>query len=387
MTNDIFERLRILHLSHESLPDWRIEKTAISAFDKGHEVAFAGIYPKKYTNETFSEIHNLIWTAKARFGIPFYWRSVKKQLAKVLIKARPDIVHAHNLFSAKLMSEFDMPFVYDDHEFWPLQARLLKEIGNLSSLDKGKTSVFNLPKRIRRKFINHYASRLWTKWENEVITTHPTITVSSSIAEEMKRTVGNNKKIFVVPNYPLRAEVDSIRKPRPHSRLSCAYAGGDAQNKEKYPHLDRDGLPELFSTHDMGGLVIIGSEGPTSKNVRYTGYLERDSMYTEMSEHSIGLIPFKKHWSHPYLNPNKAYEYANAGLYVMCTSSLTSIEQNLNENCSTFEDYEALVPLLEYFKNNPEVLYNKRLRLFEFAQANLIWEKNEKDIFRAYEIC
>ncbi len=107
----------------------------------------------------------------------------------------------------------------------------------------------------------------------------------------------------------------------------------------------------------------------------------------EMSKHSIGLVPFKKHWSHPYLNPNKAYEYAHVGLYVMCTRSLTTILETLKNNCSTFEDYETLMSQLEYFKNNPDVLYNKRREIFEFAQANLIWERNEKDIFRAYQIC
>jgi len=382
--------LRILHLSHESLPDWRIEKAAISALKNSHEVAFAGMYPKNYSHETFSEIYDLVWTAKARFGIPFYWRSVKKQLAKIIREARPDIVHAHNIFSAKLMSEFDVPFVYDDHEYWPLQARLLKEIGNLSALDKTEAiqPFFELPKRLRRNFINNYAIRLWTKWESEVISTHPTITVSSRIAEEiMKTTVGNTDKIFVVPNYPLRSEVGNIGRPLPHARLSCTYAGGDARNKEKYPHLNREGLPELFSTHHMGDLTIIGSEGPSSQNVSYTGYLKRDSMYVEMSKHSIGLIPFKKHWSHQYLSPNKAYEYAHAGLCVMCTSSLTTIRDTLKDNCSTFDDYETLVPQLEYFKCNPEVLYEKRVRIFEFAQANLIWEKNEQDIIRAYQMC
>jgi hypothetical protein len=381
--------LKILHLSHESLPDWRIEKAAISALNNSHEVAFAGIYPKDYNNDTFSEIFSMVWTAKARFGIPFYWRSVKKQLAKIIREARPDIVHAHNLFSAKMISEFDIPFVYDDHEYWPIQARLLKEIGNLPASEKTEAvqSVFDLPKRIRRNFINNYAVKLWTKWESEVVSSHPTITVSSKIAEEMKTTAGNTGKIFVVPNYPLRAEVGIFTKPLPHPRLSCTYAGGDAHNKEKYPHLNREGLPELFGNHDIGDLTIIGSEGYSSENVRYVGYLKRDSMYMEMSNHSIGLVPFKQHWSHAYLNPNKAYEYAHAGLYVMCTSSLTTIRESLKDYGSTFEGYETLVPQLGYFKSNPDVLYNKRLRIFEFAQANLIWEKNEQDIFRAYQMC
>jgi len=366
------------------LPDWRIEKAAISALNDGHEVAFAGISPKKYNNTIFSEIYNLVWTAKARFGITFYWHSVKKQLEKIIGQARPDIVHAHNLFSAKMISEFHIPFVYDDHEYWPIQARLLKEIDDLPSSDK---SFYQLLRGIRRKFINNYALQLWTKWESEVVTSQPTITVSNRIAEEMKRIIGKTGKIFVVPNYPLRAESDNFRKPCPHAKLSCIYAGGDAYNKQKYPHLNREGLPELFSSHDMGDLAIIGSDGPPLENVRYEGYLKRESMYLEMSKHSIGLIPFKKHWSHPYLNPNKAYEYANAGLFVMCTSSLTAIQETLKENCLTFEDYETLVSQLEYFKDNPEALYNKRLRIFEFAQANLIWEKNEQDIDRAYQVC
>ena len=109
-------------------------------------------------------------------------------------------------------------------------------------------------------------------------------------------------------------------------------------------------------------------------------------MYSEMSKHSIGFIPFKKHWSHAYLDPNKAYEYAHAGLYVMCTDSLTTIEDTLGENCSTFESYEMLASQLEYFKASPEILYNKRLKIFEFAKRTLIWENNEKEIFRAYQV-
>jgi glycosyltransferase involved in cell wall biosynthesis len=381
--------LRILHLSHESLPDWRIEKAAISALKNNHEVAFAGKYPKNYNNEIFSKLYSLVWTAKARFGIPFYWRSVKKQVEKIIREARPDIVHAHNLFSAKMISEFDLPFVYDDHEYWPIQAKLLKEVGNLRALPKTEAdqSVFDLLKRIRRNFISNRAIKLWTKWEGEVVSSRPTITVSSKIAEEMKATASKTKKIFVVPNFPLRTEFGEFGEPLPHARLSCTYAGGDAHNKEKYPHLNREGLAELFSNHDIGNLTIIGSEDASLENVRYTGYLKRDSMYVEMSKHSIGLIPFKKHWSHAYLNPNKAYEYAHAGLYVMSTSSLTTIQQTLKDNCSTFEDYETLVQQLEYFKGNPDILYNKRLRIFEYAQANLIWEKNEQDIFRAYQMC
>lgn len=119
-----------------------------------------------------------------------------------------------------MMSEFDMPFVYDDHEYWPLQARLLKEIADKHALDnlEAGQSFFDLPKNIRRKFINNYAVKLWTKWESEVVSSYPTITVSSKIAEEMK-TNAETKQVALHNYSPMRSclaltqeEMDTIEK-------------------------------------------------------------------------------------------------------------------------------------------------------------------------------
>ncbi|HEU4824338.1 MAG TPA: hypothetical protein VFS97_13005, partial [Nitrososphaeraceae archaeon] len=107
--------MRILHVSHESLPDWRIEKSALTDLNLGHEVFFAGRVSNSYSGNAFSKIYKIGWTAKARLGLPFYWHSVKKQVEKVLNETKPDVIHAHNIFSAKMASEFGIPFVYDDH--------------------------------------------------------------------------------------------------------------------------------------------------------------------------------------------------------------------------------------------------------------------------------
>ena len=108
--------MRILHLSHESLPDWRVEKSAIMSSKLGHEVIFAGRKPSNdYSRKTFSKICEINWTAKARMGIPFYWHSVKRQVQRIIKQVNPDIVHAHNIFSAKMISELELPYVYDDH--------------------------------------------------------------------------------------------------------------------------------------------------------------------------------------------------------------------------------------------------------------------------------
>jgi hypothetical protein len=45
-----------------------------------------------------------------------------------------------------------------------------------------------------------------------------------------------------------------------------------------------------------------------------------------------------------------------------------------------------MVSHLDYFKDNLEELYRKRLKSFEFARANLLWENYEKNILYAYKI-
>lgn len=381
-------------MSHEGLPDWRVEKSAISASKLGHEVIFAGRKsPVSYDRKIFLKIYEVNWTAKARLGIPFYWRTVKKQIEKLIRDVKPDIVHAHNIFSAKMISEFGVPFVYDDHEYWSRSSRLLIEMAEKltfrkkTKADIAKYIAVDLPIHLRRIFINRYTISLWTNWEKELVSSTPTITVSNRIAEELGVIGNNTNRVFVVPNFPMKLEVQALEKPYFHNRLSSVYAGGDGHNQEKYPNRNMDGLTDTFTNYDIGHLTIIGWEGESAEKVRYTGFISRGAMYSEMSKHSIGLIPWKKHWSHLFTSPNKPYEYAHAGLFVMCTSCLKPVSETLKENCFTFENYNDLASQLEYFKENLDELYNKRLKIFEFARNNLIWENYEKNIFSAYHLC
>ena len=157
--------LRILHLSTEGLPDWRIEKSAITAKSQGHDVLFAGSKsPFNYDRKTFSKVYEITWTAKARYGLPYYWSLVQKQLSKIIKDASPEIVHAHNIFSAKMMLEFDLPFIYDDHEYWSKHSRLLLEMEKLNE-DKSENAnaskiIKDIPKKVKRILINRHVNHL-----------------------------------------------------------------------------------------------------------------------------------------------------------------------------------------------------------------------------------
>jgi glycosyltransferase involved in cell wall biosynthesis len=381
--------LKVLHLSDMHLPDWRIEKSAFTDLNRGHEVVFAGM-KSNYTGNVFSKVFQIHWTPRARRAVPFYWHSVKKQLEGVIKETRPDVIHAHNIFSAKMVSEFGIPFVYDDHEFWPIYVKRQSEVSKQSQHRVQRSSSAwprAMVRKILREFLASRAIKLWTRWEREIVSSHPTITVSEQIAAEL-RTNYHAKNVFVVPNFPMYSEVKDFEKPRFLDSLSSVYAGVEAKGEITPAHRKIDGFVSTFLEKDIGNLVIIGWDDKSSSNkVKYRGFLPRQDMFREMSNHSIGIIPWKQHWSHIYISPNKAYEYPHAGLIVACTSSLNVIKDILKEHCVTFEDYADMASKLMYFKETMDELHKKRLQIFDYARKNLIWENNESNIIEAYKRC
>ncbi|AIF84200.1 glycosyltransferase [Candidatus Nitrososphaera evergladensis SR1] len=407
--------MRILHLSHDGLPDWRVEKSALTSSKQGYEVFFAGkkIADGYDATKVFSQAYEINWTAKALCGMPYYWHSVRNQLAKVIKQVRPDMVHAHNLFSAKLVQDLGERFVYDDHESWSKHSLLLSEmeeavqqqeaqqyVSNASSGGSLVHSIMSMAARTKRSAVNRRTTGLWAKWEKEVLdSSAATITVSNRIAKELRLASGSgsSSRIVVVPNYPTKQETSDLEKPRYLDRLSSVYSGSDGQSNgsRRLPNRNMDGLYDLFnndsssSNKNTGTLTILGWQGTTtdpSSRVEFAGFLSRKEMFKEMSNHSIGLLPWKRHWSHYFVNPNKVYEYAHAGLHVMCTSSFDTVIETFQGNCTTFDDYKDLASQLEYYDENMEELYKKRVKTYEFAHSNLVWENFEPEILRAYQL-
>lgn len=378
--------MRILHLSDDGLPDWRVEKSALTAKKAGHEVYFGGRLDNNAKSTIFSEIHRINWTAGAMVGIPYYYHRVKRQIEKLVKQLRPDIIHSHNIGSAKISHDLRLPAVFDDHEYFGMLSRVNAENIKLQNTQNLKSGFDRIKQNMKASFISQQSISNWTNWEKELILSLPTITVSEQIANELREVVdGKTKEIIVVPNFPLEEEI-SFKEPQDHGHLSSVYAGGDSKHKQ-VTNRDISGLTTLFSDNDIGNLTIIGWEhAESSEKYKATGFLPRDKMFSEMIQNSIGLIPWKKHWSHPFLNPNKAYEYAHAGLFVMLTSDLRSVVSTLKDNCLTFEDYEDLVSKLEYFRSNTDELYERRLKIFHYARKNLFWEKHEQKIMDAYKM-
>ncbi|NOJ32850.1 MAG: hypothetical protein DA329_12005 [Candidatus Nitrosocosmicus sp.] len=375
--------MRILHLSDSSLPDWRVEKSAYSSKKRGDEVYFGGNNPFNHKS-IFNKVYNVNWSTRARNKFPFYWNSVKKQVIDVIKEVKPDIIHAHNIFSAAIVKEIDdYPLVYDNHEYWTMYTKTQLETFE-SHKRRGNDEFKHLSQNLFRKQINNRFARIWSKAEKELVEEQPTITVSNSIVEDLLK-IG--KKIYLVPNFPTIKEVESIPEPIYHESTSSVYAGVESKGQFTVSHRNIDGLFSIFENSNIGQLFVLGWSDNSSKKVIFRGYLNKEQMYQEMQNHSIGLIPFRKHWFHQYSSPNKAYEYAHAGLFVLNTLGLKSITETLQEHCMQFENYSDLVAKLGELFEDLNKLHKKRLKVYKFARNHLLWEHFERNIFDSYKIC
>jgi hypothetical protein len=378
--------MRILHLSDSTLPDSRIEKSAFSSKKKGDSVCFGGPVNKEYRS-VFEEMYEITWTSGSRNKYQFQWNSVKKQMKNVIQSAKPDVIHAHDIFTAKMVTEIDnYPLVYDDHEFWSMLLKTKQESYRIYLRNDGnkKSDFRKFGKNVLLKLLKTRFARIWTKSEKEIVMNHPVISVSKPIVEEHRK---YGKHIFLVPNFPNHAESDNIPEPVYQNSLSSVYAGVQMKGPIKNVHLNLEGFFEMFQHNNIGNMVVLGWKDVSAPFVTYQGYLDRNQMYQQMHNNSIGVIPFKKHWFHRYISPNKAYEYAHAGLLVMYTSDLIPISDHLQGHCIPFEDYEDLKNQLHELANDLESLYSKRINSYRFAHTNLLWENFENNIYESYKVC
>ncbi|HEX7179767.1 MAG TPA: hypothetical protein VF220_08575 [Nitrososphaeraceae archaeon] len=129
--------MRILHLSDAGLPDWRVEKAATTGLKNGHQVYFGGDVRYNFDSSIFSEIYPIHWSSWSMIGTPYLWQRIKKQVANLLRIVRPDIVHAHNIASARMASELGLPLVFDNHEFFKVYSKVIVENRNIA-LDEKK---------------------------------------------------------------------------------------------------------------------------------------------------------------------------------------------------------------------------------------------------------
>ncbi len=326
--------MRILHTSHGGLPDSRIEKTALSLKEEGHELLFLGGRPTiSQAHNAFSEIYHVPIVNHIRI---IYDSRFKKKWLKQIDTIKPDVVHENNLIPAAMMLETDYPVIYDDHEYWSKQ-----------------DFRFDTRSFIRRMAGKPFL-RITPKWERKILQSYPVLTVNENIANEHRETA---TYVEVTNNFPLRAEVKGMVNPE--RRKGVVYVGSDFNNVKFSLHRDMTGLKDILDFDILTGIP-------------------HGEMMNTLTQYRVGLTPWLPHSFHKYCDPNKNYEYLNAGLQVLVTSTLSSFFKD-NPYVHQFQSYSDIPDILN---NLPEVSGQK---IMEHARHHYVWEMNKSKISSIYK--
>ncbi len=358
--------IRVLHLSHNNLPDVRVEKEAITLARNGVECFFAGgkALSFSYKINPFKRNYELFFDKMAILGINPWWDKLKLRLKQIISICKPDIIHAHNIIAARLALELGFPFIYDDHEYWS---------------ENAKAKIFHKYK-VNFKYIYYW--RLWKRWEKKIIPNAiAIITICNEIANEHKKM---NKNVIVLPNFPTYSEVKELRKNHViKGKLHSVYIG--SLTKSQTPVRDMSGFIEIFIKNDIGNLIVIGDNKLKTKPPIYSiGFLKHEEMMRELTKYHIGIVPWKRNPYHKYCNPNKPYEYAHGGLIPIVTNDLTPVIRSLKQYCITFKDYSELTEYLKYYCQSIDEVVKMGRELMIYARQELIWDRFEHKLIELY---
>ncbi|HEU5120054.1 MAG TPA: glycosyltransferase, partial [Candidatus Nitrosocosmicus sp.] len=271
----------------------------------------------------------------------------------------------------------------DNHEYWSkylvyqYESSTDLEYYDNDMMDRIKRNIITFGNQIKKN-----KRKMWIEWELEIATRYPSLVPSLSIKLELSRI---SNKIFVLPNFPLKSEIEKINPPKKYDHFSSVYAGTSPFKGYQTPIKNIDGFLDLFRTGKLGKLNVIGWNASDSEFIKYHGFMDRTNMINEMSKNSVGFIPWKKHPFHPFCSPNKAYEYAHTGLIVLSTNSLQPIFDTLQDNVVGFDNYADMVEKVQNLLSNSEEVFTKRTKTYQFARNNLVWENYENNIFEAYK--
>lgn len=374
----------VLHFSEGTLPDMRIEKLAYQQKISGkYRTVFVGGKPSKPLNiglgysDIFDELINLESSRLTRLGIPIYYQKYKKKFENIYNIVNPDVVHAHNIFAAKVCQELGIQYIYDDHEFWSFQA-LARKVRPKSTFDHNRLTDLLFQRNIK-------------KWEPKVIE-HATSIIgvcpNHLISVQKKYDLGNDKRMHVISNFPMKKEVEIIEKLDLNKSsddmeiIMVTKPGGyyyDQSVNKFMRGLERYNIPlTLLGRHNIENL-------PPSVN--YKGFVPHSEFLKILSKSHIGLTIFAKDELPEYysfMSPNRIFFYAHTGAIPLLKDEMTYLKNLFGNHAIFVSDEESGTKYLSEIYQNLDDILERSKKLVEFARKELIFENEYSVIDKIY---
>ena len=369
--------LKILHFS-KIIPDGRVERIATLGNRLGCKSYFVG----KKLGKTALKIDPFIEKFEVSIR-PIHlvlpaWSKPADELKEVILKIKPDIIHAHDIHYFKFAEmvvkslKLNISMVYDSHEYWSLQIKHRRE---------GIKYYLN-PVRLASTILQRI---LIPRWEKRFLRKYPVITVSEKIREEFLKKKGEN--VFVIHNMPLEQEIDNIEHDDVQSQdqIVLSYIGSPVGDDVSISYRDTTKLIQLFNGNNINSkLLIIGSDKSLSgPNINSIGTIEHSKCVRVLAGSHIGTQGFEPHEVLAYCDPNKVYQYAHAGLLILMPQIM--LDNSLSHLKDISIGYNSLMDTANIIENNKDrILNHSHQKIRQWAREHLIMDKFQRTLESVY---
>lgn len=364
--------MKILHFSHTGTPDNRIERYAYLQQKAGYEVFLAG-EKSSQEKQRFPELHlfdgfyECPAVLKTKAGLYPYFSWYKKKFRSIYQSLKPDVLHAHDLIAAKACSDLNLPFIYDDHEYWSRQVR-----------NRGVSKK-------RHRITNLYLVPLYDRWEKEVLENATAIMAVSETQAEDHRSY--NQQVFTMPNFLTEYEIEQIPPlSQPDNSLNSVIIIRDKTHYE--PNFIN--LLSNFVRNNKSFLTVIGYFQYKLPGIEYQGILPHLDVIKSLPKFHIGLLTPQKSSRvggyYKYWSPNRVFLYAHCGVTPVLYSDMTFLRSCFNSYAKYVDSPTEIPDVLKETSQDSEWLKNQPRLLQSIARKEMVWDKNGWKVDKAYQL-
>jgi glycosyltransferase involved in cell wall biosynthesis len=365
------DKVKVLHLTtlHPS-NDVRIyEKEALSLSKAGYKVIVAGPKPKP----TSEDVSWISIPTPNRFRL---LRIILSQLfaCYAIIRSRARIIHIHDpeiLISANLIRRFSKRvFIWDAHEDYYRQ------------LDRW--GIYKNPLRnLFSQFLGVLLGKVLSITSSQF---HLVIGATQEICIQYK-----NKNIIIVGNEVILKNFESCNPKFENNQvLLLSNSSSDpfllvlAKAVAKIPSLRLvvAGAAQSVDTLELATKLL-------GDRFRHDGRLDRQTLAQTVTQSGVGIIAYSDIITNRTNSPNKFFEFAAAGLPVVCTPN-ESLQGLLSQSRSglLLRDYSAEafeLALLKVFESKEEWLQMSKSGAF-WAKEHGNWDASRLRLINAYKL-
>ncbi|MHA1531361.1 MAG: glycosyltransferase [Candidatus Heimdallarchaeota archaeon] len=382
--------VNILMVTHNQLPDVRVEKEARDLINEGHLVYL--ITPKiSDTNatESFTKVFTYNHNIKHNFFLRKAVNHAIEFCSEITEKYRINIIHAHNIYSAnyaaKVAKKYNLIFIYDDHETWSIY---LKEIAKAG---------LKLTTKILRFYI--YLKSIGIERRLTRQAKHIFVTNVKCIDFFVKKRIPQ-EKITAIENVVLQSEIDEALNS---DHLVLDFFKTDKRMKiinihhqatgVKANQINRDALInrkfdrfiDAAEQLDNWVLVLLGKKDPIleERGVVFFDKMPRIAYLANTVQADIGVNPLTINPKTLISSQNRIYDLAKLGVRTISTRT-PLLEENFQNNLIWFNPNDPVKKLVEILQNIENYPSGKELQ--EYSKK-FSW-KNEKqkmiDVYKKF---